>query len=600
MSESRRFALVVANSTYDDPGLHALRAPCKDAEALRDVLGDAEIGGFQVEVLTDPTCHELRVKVDNFFAERTAQETLLLHFSGHGVKNAAGKLFLAAKDTRRHRLPSTAVSAGYVSDLMLETRAGWVVVFLDCCYAGAFERGLFTRADADAHVRESFRELDGHRGRGVFTASTAVEYVYDGDRPVPGVPGEASEVEEPASGPSPFTRAVVQGMLTGEADQDGDGEIGLSELSDYVRTRVRESTKYQTPQLWLFGTDGRDFPIARAGQRIPRPKPLPDDVYDAVRSSMRADRLWAVGKLESMLCGNDVGLALTATTTLRQLREDDSRRVVEEADRVLLTALPRTAESVCHLGQAVVGVPCAPQVVHVDGPPVVRRTMRALSSDSWLKTRCLPSRVEVSAEVSEPGHYEGKVLVATETGDVPVKVDVDGVPAEKRKPMRKPKRNPRTGEGSVPWAPSAARRVGPFLLAVALMVVAGLTPLMKSPKNAKPYEISETWTWSGHYEEVWWMLLIGLVVNGTLVVLALRRSPHLRSSSVFWFYLLVTLLTTLSLFLVFFLNSFQPPDDSKPSYEYAPFVGGWALFTACVIEVWGCVLLWRHRAGGSP
>ncbi|MFD9516029.1 caspase domain-containing protein [Streptomyces sp. NPDC059979] len=598
MSEPRRFALVVANSTYDDPGLHALQAPYKDAEALRDVLGDAEIGDFQVDVLTDPTCHELRVKVDDFFAERTARDALLLHFSGHGVKNAAGKLFLATKDTRRHRLPSTAVSAGYVSDLMLETRAGWVVVFLDCCYAGAFERGLFTRADADAHVHESFRELDGHRGRGVFTASTAVQYVYDGDRPVPGVPGEMPEVGEPASasGPSPFTRAVVEGMLTGEADRDGDGEIGLSELSDYVRIQLRESTKYQTPQLWLFGADGRDFPIAHAGQQAPRPKPLPDDVYDAVHSSRRDDRLWAVGKLETLLCGHDVGLALTATTTLTELKEDDSRRVADGASEALLTALPRTVESACHLGPVVVGTPCTPKAVRVEGPPIVRRTMRAQSSEPWLRARCLRSRVEVSAQVSEPRHYEGSLLLAAATGDVPVTVDVDGVPAEPK--QQTATTATATVDDPVSRAPSVARTVGPFLLAMGLLVIAGLTPLMTSAKGAKPYEISERWAWSGHHEEVWWVLLIGLIANGALAVLALQRAPHVRRPPVFWCYLVVTLLTTVSLILVFCLNVFQPPDASDPSYDYAPFVGGWALLAACLVQAWGCVVLWRHRATG--
>ena len=50
MSGTRR-ALIVANDTYDHAELRQLRAPAADAEALADVLGDPEIGGFTVAVV---------------------------------------------------------------------------------------------------------------------------------------------------------------------------------------------------------------------------------------------------------------------------------------------------------------------------------------------------------------------------------------------------------------------------------------------------------------------------------------------------------------------------------------------------------------------
>ncbi|MET8081350.1 caspase family protein [Streptomyces sp. NPDC005303] len=111
MTDRERQALIVVTSAYDDPELGALRAPTDDAEALAEVLGDPDIGGFEAEVLTDPDSQRLRMKVEDFFAGRETHHTLLLHFSCRGVKNAAGKLFLATTDTRRNRLASTAVPA---------------------------------------------------------------------------------------------------------------------------------------------------------------------------------------------------------------------------------------------------------------------------------------------------------------------------------------------------------------------------------------------------------------------------------------------------------------------------------------------------------
>jgi hypothetical protein len=46
-----RSALIVANDSYQDPGLRKLRAPAQDARALESVLADPGIGGFDVRVL---------------------------------------------------------------------------------------------------------------------------------------------------------------------------------------------------------------------------------------------------------------------------------------------------------------------------------------------------------------------------------------------------------------------------------------------------------------------------------------------------------------------------------------------------------------------
>jgi hypothetical protein len=44
----RRRALLVATTTYADPGLATLRAPTGDVRALAEVLGQVTIGAFEV------------------------------------------------------------------------------------------------------------------------------------------------------------------------------------------------------------------------------------------------------------------------------------------------------------------------------------------------------------------------------------------------------------------------------------------------------------------------------------------------------------------------------------------------------------------------
>ncbi|MFG2821148.1 caspase domain-containing protein [Kitasatospora sp. NPDC048365] len=474
-----RYALVVVVSNYGDPGLGALRAPVQDAAALVDVLADRTIGDFDVRVLADPSAQQLRLAVEDFFADRSPGDTLLLHFSCHGVKNVAGKLFLAATDTNRKRLASTAVPAEYVSGMMLASRAQRAVLVLDCCYAGAFERGMLTRADTEVHVQESFQDLERTgdlRGRAVFTASSAVEYAFEGDRPVADAPGAVA-------GPSLFTGALVKGLRTGEADQDGDGQIGVSELADYVGDQLREVSPHQTPQLWIFGARG-DLPIARSRRRVTRATALPPEVVAAAHSASREQRLWAVDDLRGLLCGTDVGRALSAKDVLAELEQDDSRRVAEGAARALGSARPWITPATLDLGRAGSGAPRAPALLQVKGPPVARATMEALGPP-WLQTRYVDEGVELTTDAAARGHLTGTLKLKTATGDLSLPVRAEAVttldprpgPSRSRPDPRHPAPRQPAPSSAPPPAPRQARQAPQRTW---------LLPLVQQPASPQP------------------------------------------------------------------------------------------------------------------
>jgi uncharacterized caspase-like protein len=226
--EGRRSALILASYDYEDPGLRMLRAPARDAEALARVLQDPEIGNFEVRTVLNQPAHVVSLAVEEFFADRKPDDLLVLHFSGHGLKDDSGELYFAAADTRLLRLESTSVSAAFVNRQMSRSRSRRVVLLLDCCYAGAFERGMVPKADEAVHVDEQF----GGRGRAVVTASGAMEFAFENAELT-----FSSELR-----PSVFTRAVVDGLETGDADRDQDGYVDLDELYDYVYDRVRDAT----------------------------------------------------------------------------------------------------------------------------------------------------------------------------------------------------------------------------------------------------------------------------------------------------------------------------------------------------------------------
>src|SRR6266545_458610 len=325
MGAEVRSALIVASDTYDDPGLRQLRAPGADARALARVLGDPQIGGFEVTTVVNRPAHEVNLAVEDFFADRGPDDLLLVHFSCHGVKDESGDLYFAMTDTRMGRLGATGVSAEFVNRRMARSRSRRVVLLLDCCYAGAFERGMVHRAGSGVGIESQF----GGRGRAVVTASSAVEYAFEGE-----VLTDATDVS-----PSIFTSALVTGLESGEADRDQDGLVALDELYDYVYDKVRAATPNQTPGKWTFGVEGELY-IARRASPVTTPAPLPPQLQEAIGSPFAAIRAAAVQELVRLLHGRHAGLALGARLALQQLTDDDSRTVAAAATEALNTQAP--------------------------------------------------------------------------------------------------------------------------------------------------------------------------------------------------------------------------------------------------------------------
>ena len=323
----RRSALIVASDVYLDPGLSELRAPTADAAALAAVLGDPEIGGFEVRTLLNEPAHVVNEAVEDFLTDRSPDDLLLLHFSCHGIKDQGGELYFAMTNTKLRLLGATAVAADFVNRRMTQSRSQRIVLFLDCCYAGAFDRGMRARASKVMDLEERF----SGRGRAVITASGAVEYAFEG--------GALTESGDPA--PSVFTTAMVRGLTTGEADRDQDGYVDLDELYDYVYDAVREVTPHQTPGKWTFGVQG-DLVIARRGGPVTEPSQLPADLQDSLASPLAGVRAGAVGELARLADGRHQGLALAARQALADLADDDSRTVAAAATAALASA-PGTA-----------------------------------------------------------------------------------------------------------------------------------------------------------------------------------------------------------------------------------------------------------------
>ncbi|WP_293074181.1 GUN4 domain-containing protein, partial [Moorena sp. SIO4A5] len=161
----------------------------------------------------------------------------LFYFSGHGIKDEKGYLYFATSDTRKQKgkfIPPTALSSNDVRTEMENSFCKRQIVILDCCFSGAFTKGMIRKGDETVDLSQ----LSG-RGRAILTSSNSIE-----DSLAP----EGSEL-------SVYSRYLVEGLKTGAGDLDGDGKISVDELHEYAQDKVLEVSPSMTPQFYSFYSD---------------------------------------------------------------------------------------------------------------------------------------------------------------------------------------------------------------------------------------------------------------------------------------------------------------------------------------------------------
>jgi hypothetical protein len=329
---ARKLALIVGNTEYTDGRLSRLVSPSADMASLADVLRSPDIGQFdEVRTLVNEPEAAARRELWSFFGgERRRDDLLLFYFSGHGVKDDHGALYLAFPDTDTSLLRASALPASEVSEAIDRSRSRRQVVVLDCCHSGAFERGAKAARGESVGTQAIFGDVSGFQGEGqgrvTLTATDATQYAWEGSN----LTGEPER--------SVFTRHLVEGLRTGAADRNGDGWIGVDELYDYVYERVVSETPRQRPGK--YGAVHGEFVIARRPPGSEQPVPLPPDIAEALASPQRPLRLDAVEFLAAWLAGGHVGRVLAARAALTRVAGADDSLGVREAATAALRAHP--------------------------------------------------------------------------------------------------------------------------------------------------------------------------------------------------------------------------------------------------------------------
>ncbi len=322
-----RSALVVGAAEYEDPGLRPLRSLGRDAADLAQALSDPQVGGFAVTILLDKSAKHVRRAVSGFMASLAESETVLVYLACHGIV-AGGGLFYAMADTSGNLLEETALESSWLVGLLDQCPARQRILILDCCFSEApgGRKKPGRREGLDLQ-----RELAGTgRGKVVLTASDTL-----------GETGEERPPRSPAI-PSLFTAGLVQGLKTGEADTDLDGQISVDDAYSYACTYIeqrgarKEGDALQVPRLWRYGNEAPAV-LARNPAGVIVPVPLPEAITGGLVNPEPDIRAGAVKALGRLLTGADPALAKVAGRELERIArsETETPQVTATAEELL-------------------------------------------------------------------------------------------------------------------------------------------------------------------------------------------------------------------------------------------------------------------------
>lgn len=224
----RRVAVLIGNQTFDESSkLKNLRGPANDVRMLSEVLADRDLGGFEVSTFIDEPSQKIIRHVGRVMKEADHDDTILLYYAGHGLLDDNGHLHLATSDTD-DVLKASSIAAINLWHICSGGKLPNVILILDCCFAGAFIEGM--RSDTN---EVSLKQLPHAKGFHLLAGASPFSKALEHDRGEHGICGQ-------------FTSALTEGIRSGEADTDQDGNISLPELSNYLAKRLGgDKTRYE-------------------------------------------------------------------------------------------------------------------------------------------------------------------------------------------------------------------------------------------------------------------------------------------------------------------------------------------------------------------
>jgi tetratricopeptide (TPR) repeat protein len=236
---TRKKAVVIGVSDYSN-NLQPLDFCLKDGEEIHKVLKSI---GYEI-----PESHKLvgQVKYEtmkeavyDFFTDPTvkAEDVLLFYYSGHGVPDVNGDVFLASSETNPDAPFRKGFSFYELTNTIERSNSTRIVTILDCCYSGAAKISKGHEEDAaklgTVAIDDKSRKLvQQGEGKCLLAASMGFQEAYG--------------LKE--KGHSIFTYYLLEGFRGTKSAVDEDGNVTPDTLGKYVFREIVNLPEAKRPK----------------------------------------------------------------------------------------------------------------------------------------------------------------------------------------------------------------------------------------------------------------------------------------------------------------------------------------------------------------
>ncbi|MBI5403743.1 MAG: caspase family protein [Ignavibacteriae bacterium] len=256
------YIVTIGASEYAD-AKYRLKYAAKDAGDIADLLIARKEKYNNVNTFTlldKEVTRENIIRIKDFLMKSKVDDEVIVFIAGHGLLNKNYDYYFATSDIDFKNPESRGVTFEEIEDLLDGIPAKKKVLFMDTCHSGEVDKEEIKEikkiktetgdvsfrniGDSEYETKdENIKKLgiknttrllqdmftDLRRGSGAVVISSAggLEFAWEGGEFKNGL----------------FTYCLLEGLKTGNADLNHDGEIIISELKEYVTDKVEKLTK---------------------------------------------------------------------------------------------------------------------------------------------------------------------------------------------------------------------------------------------------------------------------------------------------------------------------------------------------------------------
>ncbi len=220
-----RKALIISVSEYSSHNLVALGFCRNDGQKMYEILNSI---GYRIDKsqlqIGKVRYESMRNAIMDFFTDPNvkAEDTLLFYYSGHGIPDAEGDIYLASSEINPDFPYKKGFSFSELTKMIQRSTSIRTITILDCCYSGAAKLGKGHEEDSAkigiSTIENQTNALQQGEGKCILAASQATQEAFalsEGDHSI-------------------FTYYLLEGLNGNEKSVDAEGNVTPYSLGAYI------------------------------------------------------------------------------------------------------------------------------------------------------------------------------------------------------------------------------------------------------------------------------------------------------------------------------------------------------------------------------